>query len=465
MTQQVDYCRIDGDKLRLWQMIDDACEGEQAIKKGGDNYLPKLNRHDITEQNTERNSQYKLRASYFNATGRTRSGLMGVAFAKDPTAELPSNLEYLTDNANGEGIGLEQVVQKTLSHVASLGRAGLLVDYPATSGSMSKAESAGKGATILRYHPRQIINWDTETVDGVTRLSLVVLKEQSTTRKPGDFKHCDSIRYRVLELIDGVYQVRIFEKSRKGFEEVDSFLPTDVSGKYWQEIPFTFVGAENNDTDFDQAPLADLAQLNIAHYRNSADLEEGSFIAGQPTLAMIGLNQTWYDNNIKDQVYLGVRGGIALPTGADAKLLQASPNSLPLELMKHKEEQMIKLGARLMLPGVNVTATATNSSDKSAYSVLALCCANVSAAVTKCLQWCAQYMGVTGDTWYEISRDFVTAQLTAQDLLALVQLWQSGTVAKSDIRALLRKFEIVDPERTDEEIDADLENEPVPLSA
>ncbi|WBA79563.1 DUF4055 domain-containing protein [Endozoicomonas sp. GU-1] len=465
MTQDVDYCRIHGDKLRQWQMIDDACEGEQAIKKAGARYLPTLNPQDISEENEARNRQYRERASYYNATGRTKSGLMGVAFSKDPSVELPAGLEYLIDNADGQGIGLEQVAQKTLSHVSTLGRAGLLVDYPLTSGSMSKAESAGKGATILRYHPRQVINWDTETVGGITRLSLVVLMEQSTVRNIGDFKHTDSIRYRVLELIDGVYQVRIFEQTDRGFEEVAGYLPTDASGKYWNEIPFTFVGAENNDADIDQAPLADLSYLNIAHYRNSADLEESSFIAGQPTLVVSGLTQQWYEQNLQGRVYIGARGGLPLPQNADAKLLQAAANSLPLELMKHKEEQMVKIGARLLMPGQNITATATNSSDKSAYSVLALCCANVSGAITKCLQWCALYMGVTGEARYEISRDFVTAQLTSQDLLALVQLWQSGTVAKSDIRALLRKHEIVDPERTDEEIDAELEVEPVPLSA
>lgn len=463
MIQQVTYSRIDGEKIKLWRMIDDACEGEQAIKKGGERYLPSVNPQDISTENADRNEQYKARASYYNATGRTKAGLIGVAFSKDATVTLPPGLDYLLTNANGDGIGLEQLAQKSLGRVCSLGRAGLFVDYPATSGQMSKSETAGKGATILHYHPRNIINWDAETVDGITRLSLVVLREASTFREPGEFRHTDSLRYRVLELVDGVYQVRVFDQNKEGFAETDNYQPTNSSGQHWNEIPFTFIGSENNDSEFDPAPLADLSFLNIAHYRNSADLEESSFIAGQPTLVISGLNQNWYEANLKGKVYIGARGGLPLPKDADAKLLQAAANNLPLELMKHKEEQMVKIGARIMMPGVNVTATATNSSDKSAYSVLSLCCANTSAAMAKCLVWCGQYMGVTGVSKYEISRDFVTAQLTSQDLLALIQLWQSGTTAKSDVRWLLRKFEVIDPERTDEDIDDDLNNEPVPL--
>ncbi|GAA4652072.1 DUF4055 domain-containing protein [Kistimonas scapharcae] len=465
MTQDIDFCRIPGDRLKLWRMIDDACEGEQAIKKGDERYLPKPNPQDVSPENDERYKQYKARAVFYNATGRTLSGLVGVAFSKDAATELSTRLEYLRANADGAGNGLEQLAQKALNHTAGKGRAGILVDYPATDGNLSRSEAAGIGASMLLYRPQQIINWDTETVNGQKRLNLVVLKESGTQREKGGFKHVEYIRWRVLALEDGVYIVRIFEKTQHGIQETANFMPSDAAGNVWHEIPFTFTGSNDNDPDIDQAPLADLASLNVAHYRNSADVEESSYIAGQPTLVLPGLKQQWYDHNLKGKVYIGCRGGLPLNEGADAKLLQASPNQLPFELMKHKEEQMIRIGARLLEPSRNITATGTKSNDKSAYSVLSLCVANVSSAITKALQWCAAYMGDTGESWYEISRDFVIAELTAQDLLALVQLWQSGTTPRSAIWALLRRYEIIDPELTDEEIEAELANEPVPLMA
>ena len=458
----VQFSRIDGSMLRLWQLIDDACAGEHAIKKRHEAYLPMLNPTDLSTDNKTRNAQYRLRASYFNAAGRTKSALVGVAFAKKALLNVPAALEYVKYNASGDGLSVEQLAHKLLGNMVALGRAGVLVDYPSVDAVQSRAQSRDNQATIVGYHPRDIINWDSTMVDGHERFTLIVLREKFTMRNADGFTHTEAERYRVLELIDGIYNVRIFEYSTKGFIETANFQPRDGAGSVWHEIPFTFVGSENNDALMDQPPLADLAQLNIAHYRNSADLEEGSFIAGQPTLAMIGVTQQWYDSNIKGQVYLGVRGGIALNAGADIKLVQAEANSLPLELMKHKEDQMVKLGARLMMPSINVTATATNSSDKSAFSVLALCCANVSTALTQCLKWCGRFMNVEGGS-FEINQDFVTNQLTAQDLIALMQLWQSGTTAKTDVRALLRRFGFIAAERTDEQIDDDLSTETVPL--
>ena len=58
-------------------------------------------------------------------------------------------------------------------------------------------------------------------------------------------------------------------------------------------IPFSFVGADNNDATVDESPLYPLAQLNVAHYRNSADYEQSLFIVGQATPVFTGLTDEW----------------------------------------------------------------------------------------------------------------------------------------------------------------------------
>jgi hypothetical protein len=59
--------------------------------------------------------------------------------------------------------------------------------------------------------------------------------------------------------------------------------PKRGDGEAWNYIPFTFVGSVNNDETPDLPPLYDLAVLNVAHYRNSADYEESCYMVGQPT--------------------------------------------------------------------------------------------------------------------------------------------------------------------------------------
>ena len=89
-----------------------------------------------------------------------------------------------------------------------------------------------------------------------------------------------------LDIIEGKYRQRLYKFDQKGAlltgqaEEVFPQLGSLDQGV----IPFTFIGATNNDHTIDDAPLLPLAELNIGHFRNSADNEESSFVVGQPTL-------------------------------------------------------------------------------------------------------------------------------------------------------------------------------------
>ncbi len=61
-------------------------------------------------------------------------------------------------------------------------------------------------------------------------------------------------------------------------------MSTTLSRKerdYWDEIPFTFVGAQNNDPTIDDSPLAALVEINHGHYRNSADYEDSVWFCGR----------------------------------------------------------------------------------------------------------------------------------------------------------------------------------------
>ena len=48
----------------------------------------------------------------------------------------------------------------------------------------------------------------------------------------------------------------------------------DGFGKTFEYIPFNWVGTVNNDNKIDESLYEGIADLNIGHYRNSANLEE-----------------------------------------------------------------------------------------------------------------------------------------------------------------------------------------------
>jgi hypothetical protein len=328
----------------------------------------------------------------------------------------------------------------------------LLVDYPPVSGGVSRKDNlqGGVQATITHYDECAIINWRTTKVGGKHVLSLVVLSE--VHEEPDGYGLTREQQYRELALVDGIYTVRVHRKTDAGWTIVEEYTPRNASGAPWTEIPFAFIGAVNNDPAIGPIPMYDIASLNLAHWRNSADYEESVYLVGQPQPWMSGLDETWRDHMEKNGVYLGSRAPWLLPASGDAGLLQAAPNTLAKAAMDQKENQLAALGARLVQPGGAIqTAYEAASDDATAHSVLSLICDNVSAAYTMALQWAGEMMGATGETSLSIPTDFVVDTLDAPTLTALLAAVQAGKLPESDFWAKLREVGYMDPEKTDDE--------------
>jgi hypothetical protein len=220
----------------------------------------------------------------------------------------------------------------------------------------------------------------------------------------------------------------------------------------------------NNDAAIDDAPLYDLASINVAHYRNSADYEDSAYFTGQAQPWMSGLTVEWRDWLETQGIYIGSRSPILLPEGGQFGIASASPNTLVKEAMDQKENQMIALGARLVTPGTSVkTATEAQGDNETEHSVLSLAVSNVNEAYIKCLEWISRFMNVSGAANYEINTDFIEHKLDPQMLTALIQSWQSGRLPESDLWSQLRKYGVIDPAKTDDEIKGELESASVGL--
>lgn len=115
--------------LPMWRLIDKVVEERDL-----GSLLPVINGHDESKENIERNRFYRERASWFGATSMTMAGLIGVAYEKAPEIELPSVMEYLRANCDGEGLDLQQQMQAVSRMVLAKGRCGLFTSYPNAEG-------------------------------------------------------------------------------------------------------------------------------------------------------------------------------------------------------------------------------------------------------------------------------------------------------------------------------------------
>ena len=447
--------------LPKWSLIRDCLLGQQAIKEGRTKYLPIPNAADKSEENRARYEHYLERAVFYNVTQRTHAGLVGQVFQHEPMVELPALLEPLLVDVDGAGVSLYQQAKKALSEVLAYGRCGLLVDYPNTSEPASRQEivEGYLRPTIVLYEPWDIINWRTKTVGARKLLSLVVLSEQYIAEDDG-FELKYERQWRVLRLEEetGYYRVEIWREDSGAYQEYERYYPTDAAGNHLTEIPFTFVGAINNDPHPDEPPLYDLAVLNIAHYRNSADYEESCFMAGQPTPFLAGLTKDWVEDVLKGGIYLGSRKAIPLPQGGTAGLLQAQPNSLPFEAMQHKERQMVALGAKLVEQRqVQRTLGEARLEEASEVSILVSCTNNVAEAYRKCLTWAGMFAGVTDGIEFELNTDFEIGRMTAQERAQLLAEWQGGGITFEEYRYNLKRANIAYLD--DEEAKAAIQND------
>lgn len=458
-----------------WETVRDCVEGSPAIKKRargsndidsmygqpGTKYLPPPNPSDTSTDNKNRYKDYVTRASFSNFVDATKQGLSGMIFRKEPNIELPNDMEYLRNNADGAGLSLNQFLQMGVGEVSETGRWGILTDYPQSEGNYTKAqiEQLNLRANLLSFSAENILNWETKAIGGVTVLSMLVLREYIMVQKDDDIFTKEKVpRYMHYFLDDsGNCIVQIYNKDEK--KEGDEVALKDFNGKPIKKILFEFAGTDDNSPSVDKSCLYDIADVNLAHYRNSADFEESSYMVGQPTTVATGLDEHWVKEVLKGKIKMGSRGLLQLPINSNAFLLQANENSQPLIGMDKKELILLKLGARIIQDrkGSNQTAEGEKINFAGQNSKLATIVNNVENAVESSIENAKLFMGSVGDSAIELNRQFYEATLDPQLVTAMIMSLDRKIIAVSDLRSTYRRGGLLSADRKDEDIDAENE--------
>lgn len=454
----VSYTRIEVTySTTAWDKVSDCLLGQEKIKEGKQRYLPKPNPTDASKQNNAAYEAYLERAVFYNVTGRTLDGLTGQVFTREPNVEVPSDLDNVIADAEGDGVSLQQQSKRALEYVLSFGRAGLLTDYPSTVNDdgeevpTSKKQLAdGEVRPIIKlYRPEDIINWRTVTLGSKIKLAMLVLVEHAEIQDDENFEIKQVKQYRVLRLKDGVYTVQIYvDKSEAAdnsggavFSGGEIITPKDSAGNPFDTIPFTFIGVDNNDHSVDKAPLLDLADINIAHFRNSADYEQSCYIVGQPTPWASGITKQWLTDVWKDKaIEFGSRAFLTLPKDGQAGLIQAEPNTMVFEAMQHKERQMVAIGAKIVQENaVQRTATEAVQEEVAEMSMLSSATKNVSTAYTFALEYAALFVGKETEVVFELNSDFDLSKMQPDEQRAVIEAWHSEIISFTEARTRFKR--------------------------
>lgn len=444
-----------------WEKCRAAAIGERAIHDARELYLPRL--HE------EEDDAYALRLSmtpWFNASWRTIEGLRGIMFRKPPKVTATDTLIEELKNIDLAGTDIDSFAQEIAEEALTVGRVGLLVDYPVVpieAATRADVMSLGLRPSVSLYRAETIINWRVSRTNGATVLNMVVLTEQVEVPGKTEFDTNWETQYRVLDLFEGKYRQRMFRIDDKGDDELLSEGFPLMGNQPLRFIPFVFIGVDTLSPEVDDPPLIDLINTNFKHYGQATSYERGCFFSGLPTLFISGFD----DENKK--IYIGGSTANALPDPtAKAYYVEIAGNFEALRNnLEDKKREMAILGARLLetqKQGVEAAETVARR-QVGEESTLAAMATNISHGVTQALRWYADWQGVTEEIQYEINRTFMPAKMDSGTLTAMVAAWQVGAFSKETLFDNLKQGEVIADSVTFEEEEARIDIQPPVLGA
>lgn len=435
----------------IWEDIRTAIKGARAVKAAGDKYLPKLYEQEQAEYNN-----YRLRAIWFGATSKTADGYVGIITRKPISLTHGKNLQPFIDDCDRRGTSFTTYAQTVIRQLVEVSRCGTLIDW-----------TTGTEPYLTLYLAEQITNWSTRRLGAEKVLSSLMLHELSSkyeaatgAPQPDPYEHPQYDQWREF-ILEGEtpetatvtvkihrrrYQDGTKHKTKttpskpepgEDFVQISSQLLTR-RGVPVRAIPFIFHTAATLDPECcAKALLEDIAELNFAHYRASADIWNGRHMAGLPTpwavcftdettkTLSLGTTKAWVTEN-KD-----AKCGILEMAGTALKTIK--------EGMEELEKQMAALGARAIEPAKkDAEAVGTVMLRARAESASLVSIAEQgSASLSQVMQWANWLLDATAarpadaakTVYAVIPSDMTAGKMDAPTLTAFVAALQSNAIS------------------------------------
>jgi hypothetical protein len=453
----------------LWRRMRDVVAGEDAIKRAGETYVPKLDSMADDEYQA-----YVGRGFFYNASARTIAGYLGMVFRKDPIINLGGvnnvveNFKAFQDDVDLLGTGLQAYARDVVSDVLTVGRAGTLVDW--------HEEEAR--ATFCFYRAENILNWRETRINGRMVLSMLALSECVSVENPEDpFTTIDIEQVRVYRLTPNGEQmmcvVSVWQQVKQDNQEKPEWQVVSTAtpmrrGVPLSFIPFVFHGTHNTRPDVEIPPLNDVAVANVAHFKVDVDYKHGLHFTALPTAWVAGFDKA-------TTLKIGSTAAWVTDTvGATAGFLEFKGEGLGTfeKAMDRIERLLSVLGARLLESHKRVSESAEALAIRQGgeNSVIGDMAAAISQGLTEALRMLVWWHGtqdapadVTMNTAAcQLNADYDVQSLAASDIVAMVYAWQQSAISRDTLHYRLERGEILPPGRTIEEELALIKQRPPP---
>jgi hypothetical protein len=439
--------------------VRDCVEGSARVKSKGTTYLkhPGIENMSLTSESAYY-SVYKEAAEFPGYTQQTLVSMLGKINCSSAEFELPTELEYLINDCDGDGLPLTGIMEYTAKNVMEAKFHILVSELSGTENldtaniSRAQAQALNLRATIKQYCRESLIDWEFGKYNGRNQLTLMIFKETSTERDPITYAVTEHVHYLVLGLDEiGYYQQRFHEKevnSQKVLTEDTARIYPTAEGQKLKWIPVEIIadselpaGSLPRATGY-LAPIADLA---LYRYRASADYKE-NMRNGTPTLFTKG----WTDgddelfkkiNSGRAQIVTGSRVCNNLPNQVDVAVEGVAMDDTPyMNYFKNNSKEARAIGAVFADSDESFnTATEANLDDGNTSAVLE----NISASLESCFERAILYCGMFNGLWGQdaieenldkvkitLPRDFSAEEMTPDEARAVAEMYKTRLMSE-----------------------------------
>jgi len=446
----------------LWQKVEDCINGQEAVRKAAEVYLPRPSGMDDLDY-----KGYLERAVFTMFTARAAEGLYGQIFSKLPEkqGEIPELFQDFLDNADKSGTSIDQFASDLVWASLAKPWGGILADHSPVPAGISQAEKERLGLTsFLRWYSAESVdNWRYDTINDQSVLVMVKLKEVYQEIEDDEFAPATKTRYRVLKLVNGqslespregmVYIQQIWEKitDKKEWAVSELIIP-ELDGKPLDFIPFFTCPAKEPE----KSMLLPSAYLNIGHYQMTADYNWNLHLTGTPTGILVNVEpEQDKDGKPKPVIFGGSR--VMLINGMDGKEPKAfflepagtGANNILHGLEGYEKNLEIMGGSPIKKSKQGVeTAEAARIHQAGENSVLGSFSLNMSERLTLAIRLCARWRGVpeaiTEKFFLWLNMDFENDANKSEARQLGISLVDAGLMSREKFLADIEELEEAD---------------------
>ena len=371
--------------------VRDVLEGSDRVKARGEVYLPRL-----SGQTDDEYLAYRMRANFFNMSALILKINMSMITKSPPrfytVTPFESYKDYIEDDAKYLQLFFP-IFTSVASELLSLGRVGIFVNNIAVDGS-----SVDSAFTII---PTESIFVDS---DGTVTIGN-----------------------------------RTFQTDQSGVVVATSNNGADATQFIYNsrpltDYPYIIANAYGLSVKAIKPPLLDVVDINLSHYRTSADLEHGRHFTGLPTPVITGAK-------VEDHITVGSEKAIVLPpTGAKAYFLEFKGEGLEhlSKALKEKQAQASYFSSRLQDTSIRGSESKEAVSLRYTSDMVTLYSISLAAEqlINEAVRFANKYFDA-GLPYIETNKSFTT--MSRKDIKLLTEKLLDGSITMVEFDSELAK--------------------------